>query len=175
MAERNMVEAVNDAMMEEMRRDARVIVMGEDVGEGGVFRATQGLLPEFGPDRCIDTPLAESSIVGVAIGASLNGIVPIAEIQFADFIHPAMDQIVNEAARLRYRSREEVEEWSKKDPITRFQAYLEEHGFLDAKARDAMTKRAAEEIDAATDYAEKAAPPEPESALRHVFAEEEGE
>jgi len=104
MAERNMVEAVNDAMMEEMKRDPRVIIMGEDVGEGGVFRATQGLLAEFGPDRCIDTPLAESAIVGVAIGASLNGIVPIAEIQFADFIHPAMDQIVSEAARLRYRS-----------------------------------------------------------------------
>ena len=91
MAERNMVEAVTDAMMQEMRRDARVIVMGEDVGEGGVFRSTQGLLAEFGPDRCIDTPLAESAVIGVAIGASLNGIVPIAEIQFADFIHPAMD------------------------------------------------------------------------------------
>jgi 2-oxoisovalerate dehydrogenase E1 component alpha subunit len=75
----------------------------------------------------------------------------------------------------RYRSREEVEEWGKKDPITRFQAYLQEHGFLDAKDRDAITKRAAEEVDAATDYAEKAAPPAPESALGHVFAEEEGE
>ena len=75
----------------------------------------------------------------------------------------------------RYRSREEVEEWSKKDPILRFQAYLEEHGLLDANARDALTKRAAEEVDAATEYAEKAAPPEPETALRHVFAEEEGE
>src|SRR3989337_3756304 len=104
MAERNMVEAGNDAMMEEMRRDPRVIIMGEDVGEGGVFRPAEGLLAEFGPGRCIDTPLAESAIVGVAIGASLNGIVPIAEIQFADFIHPAMDQIVSEAARLRYRS-----------------------------------------------------------------------
>jgi 2-oxoisovalerate dehydrogenase E1 component beta subunit len=104
MAERNMVEAVHDAMQEEMRRDPRVIVMGEDVGGGGVFRATQDLLQQFGPDRCIDTPLAESAIVGVAIGASLNGIIPIAEIQFADFIHPAMDQIVSEAARLRYRS-----------------------------------------------------------------------
>ncbi len=104
MAERTMVEAVHDAMQEEMRRDSRVIIMGEDVGEGGVFRATQGFLDEFGPDRCIDTPLAESAIVGVAIGASLNGIIPIAEIEFADFIHPAMDQLVNEAARLRYRS-----------------------------------------------------------------------
>ena len=88
MAERNMVEAINDAILEEMRRDPRVIIMGEDVGEGGVFRATQGLLPEFGPGRCIDTPLAEAAIVGVAIGASLNGIVPIAEIQFADFSRP---------------------------------------------------------------------------------------
>ncbi len=104
MAEKTMIEAVRDAMHLEMKRDQRVIVMGEDVGQGGVFRATQGLLEEFGPERCIDTPLAESAIVGVAIGASLNGIIPIAEIQFADFIHPAMDQIVSEAARLRYRS-----------------------------------------------------------------------
>ena len=104
MAEKNMVEAIRDAMREELERDPRVIVMGEDVGVGGVFRATQGLLEEFGPDRCVDMPLAEAAIVGVAIGASLNGIIPIAEIQFADFIHPAMDQIVSEAARLRYRS-----------------------------------------------------------------------
>ncbi len=104
MSEKTMIEAVHDAMQEEMRRDPRVIVMGEDVGEGGVFRATQGFLDEFGPDRCVDTPLAESAIVGVAIGASLNGIIPIAEIQFADFIHPATDQLVSEAARLRYRS-----------------------------------------------------------------------
>lgn len=104
MAEVNMVEAVRDAIADEMRRDPSVLIMGEDVEEGGVFRATEGLLEEFGGDRCIDTPLAESSIVGVAIGASLNGITPIAEIQFADFIHPAMDQIVNEAARIRYRS-----------------------------------------------------------------------
>ncbi len=104
MAEKTMIEAVRDAMHSEMKRDERVIVMGEDVGEGGVFRATDGILAEFGPDRCIDTPLAESSIIGIAIGASLNGMLPIAEIQFADFIHPAMDQIVSEAARLRYRS-----------------------------------------------------------------------
>ncbi|MBI1886632.1 MAG: alpha-ketoacid dehydrogenase subunit beta [Chloroflexi bacterium] len=104
MAERTMLEAIRDAMSEEMKRDDRIILMGEDVGEGGVFRATQGLRDEFGPDRCVDTPLAESAIVGVAIGASLNGIVPIAEIQFADFIWPAVDQIVNEAAKMRYRS-----------------------------------------------------------------------
>jgi 2-oxoisovalerate dehydrogenase E1 component beta subunit len=99
-----MIEAVREAMFEEMKRDERIIVMGEDVGEGGVFRATEGFLEEFGPDRCVDTPLAEASIVGIAIGASLNGIRPIAEIQFADFIHPAFDQIVSEAARLHYRS-----------------------------------------------------------------------
>jgi len=104
MAEKTMVEAIRDAMYEEMKRDGRIIVMGEDVGEGGVFRATQGFLEEFGPNRCIDTPLAESSIVGIAIGASLNGLIPIAEIQFADFSFPAMDQIVSEAARLYYRS-----------------------------------------------------------------------
>jgi 2-oxoisovalerate dehydrogenase E1 component beta subunit len=104
MAEKTMVEAVRDGMFEEMKRDSRVILMGQDVGQGGVFRASEGFVDEFGPDRCVDTPLAESGIVGVAIGASLNGIIPIAEIQFADFIHPAMDQIVSEAARLRYRS-----------------------------------------------------------------------
>jgi 2-oxoisovalerate dehydrogenase E1 component alpha subunit len=75
----------------------------------------------------------------------------------------------------RYRPREEVEEWSKKDPIRRFQAYLEENGLLDAKTRDGLTKKTAEEVDAATDYAEKAPPPDPETALRHVFKEEEGE
>jgi 2-oxoisovalerate dehydrogenase E1 component beta subunit len=104
MAEKTMIEAVRDAMFEEMKRDERVILMGEDVGEGGVFRASEGFLDEFGPERCIDTPLAESAIVGVAIGASLNGVLPIAEIQFADFSHSAVDQIVSEAARLRYRS-----------------------------------------------------------------------
>ncbi len=104
MAEKTMIEAVREAMFEEMKRDDRVIVMGEDVGEGGVFRATEGFLQEFGEERCMDTPLAESAIVGVAIGASLNGIIPIAEIQFADFSHPAFDQIVSEAARLHYRS-----------------------------------------------------------------------
>jgi 2-oxoisovalerate dehydrogenase E1 component beta subunit len=104
MSEKNMIEAVRDALAEEMRRDPSIIVMGEDVGAGGVFRATDGLLAEFGENRCMDTPLAEACIVGAAIGASLNGIRPVAEIQFADFIHPAFDQIVSEAARLHYRS-----------------------------------------------------------------------
>ncbi len=104
MAEKNMIEAVRDAMFEEMKRDDSIIVMGEDVGAGGVFKATEGFTAEFGEARCMDTPLAEACIVGAAIGASLNGIKPIAEIQFADFIHPAFDQIVSEAARLHYRS-----------------------------------------------------------------------
>ena len=99
-----MVEAVRDAMADEMRRDERVFVLGEDVGGGGVFRATDGLRDEFGEERCMDTPLAEAAIVGAAIGASINGLLPVAEIQFADFIHPAFDQIVSEAARLHYRS-----------------------------------------------------------------------
>jgi len=98
------IEAIREGMIEEMRRDKRVIIMGEDVEEGGVFRTTQGVLAEFGPQRIIDTPLAESAIVGVALGASLNGFLPIAEIQFADFIHPAFDQIVSEVARMHYRS-----------------------------------------------------------------------
>jgi 2-oxoisovalerate dehydrogenase E1 component beta subunit len=104
MATKTVIEALRDALHEEMQRDERVLVMGEDVEEGGVFRATEGFLADFGPGRIIDTPLAESLIVGVAIGAALNGMRPVAEIQFADFIHPAMDQIISEAARMRYRS-----------------------------------------------------------------------
>jgi 2-oxoisovalerate dehydrogenase E1 component beta subunit len=105
MATKTLIEALRDGMREEMRRDASVIVLGEDVGQrGGVFLATEGLYKEFGETRVIDTPLAESSIVGVAIGAAINGLRPVAEIQFADFAAPAMDQIINEAARLRYRS-----------------------------------------------------------------------
>lgn len=99
------LEAVREAMAEEMERDDRVILMGEDVGvRGGVFQASAGLFDRFGPDRVIDTPLAESGIVGAAIGAAVAGLRPIAEIQFADFIHPAVNQIFNEAARIRYRS-----------------------------------------------------------------------
>jgi len=105
MPEMRMIEAVREAIAEEMERDERVLVLGEDVGrKGGVFGATDGLYARFGEARVLDTPLAESAIVGVAIGAALNGLIPIAEIQFADFIHPAFDQIVSEAARTRYRS-----------------------------------------------------------------------
>ena len=105
MAEMRMIEAVRAAITEEMERDDRVLVMGEDVGKkGGVFGATDGLYARFGEARVLDTPLAESAIVGVAVGAALNGLIPIAEIQFADFIHPAFDQIVSEAARTRYRT-----------------------------------------------------------------------
>jgi pyruvate dehydrogenase E1 component beta subunit len=105
MAEMNLIQAVNDALRVEMRRDPRVVVLGEDVGRfGGVFRATVGLQEEFGPDRCIDTPLAESGIVGAAIGMALYGMRPVAEIQFGDYIYPAYDQIVNELAKIRYRS-----------------------------------------------------------------------
>ena len=87
------------------RQDERVMILGEDVGRhGGVFNATKGFTTEFGEDRVVDTPLAESSIVGIAIGAAVGGLLPVAEIQFADFIHPAVDQIINEAAKIRYRS-----------------------------------------------------------------------
>lgn len=104
--ELNVVQAVREALLEEMRADERVMVLGEDVGvRGGVFRATEGLLEEFGELRVMDTPISESAIVGVAIGAALNGMRPVAEIQFADFIHSAVDQIVSEAAKIRYRSR----------------------------------------------------------------------
>lgn len=105
MAVMTMVEAINDAMRVEMRRDPRVVLMGEDVGvKGGVFGCSAGLFKEFGGDRVMDTPLAESGIVGTAIGMALYGLVPIAEIQFGDFIYPAFDQIVSEAAKFRYRS-----------------------------------------------------------------------
>ena len=105
MAVCTLVEAVRDGLAEEMRRDWRVIVLGEDVGvHGGVFRATDGLFAEFGQDRVIDTPIAELGIVGTAIGSAMNGLRPVAEIQFADYIFPAIDQIVNEAAKIRYRT-----------------------------------------------------------------------
>src|SRR2546428_8821261 len=101
----NIIQAVNDALKIEMRRDERVVVLGEDVGRfGGVFRATSGLFEEFGPDRVIDTPLAEAGIIGSAIGMALYGLKPVPEIQFAAFIYPAYDQIVNELAKSRYRS-----------------------------------------------------------------------
>jgi len=101
----NVIQAVNDALKIEMRKDPDVVVLGEDVGKfGGVFRATQGLFDEFGADRVIDTPLAEGGIIGTAVGMALYGMKPIPEIQFADFIFPAFDQIVNELAKYRYRS-----------------------------------------------------------------------
>jgi 2-oxoisovalerate dehydrogenase E1 component beta subunit len=104
-AEKNLVNTIHDTLWDEMKADDRVLVMGEDVGaRGGVFRATAGFLDEFGEQRVIDTPLAESSIVGLAIGMAMHGLLPVAEIQFADFIHPAFDQLVSEAARIRYRS-----------------------------------------------------------------------
>ena len=108
MAERTLVQAVNDGLREGMRRDPGVLVLGEDIGKaGGVFRATEGLLDEFGPERVVDTPLAENGIVGTAIGMALYGLRPVAEIQFSDFIYPAFDQIVSEAAKMRYRSNEQ--------------------------------------------------------------------
>ncbi len=101
----NIIQAVNDALRVEMRKDPDVVVLGEDVGKfGGVFRATQGLQEEFGADRVIDTPLAEGGIVGTAVGMALYGLKPVPEIQFADFIYPAFDQIVNEVSKYRYRS-----------------------------------------------------------------------
>jgi len=100
-----LVQAVREAMASEMERDDDVVVMGEDVAEnGGVFRATQGLLEEFGADRVIDTPLAEAGIVGTAVGMAAFGLSPVAEIQFMGFLYPAHDQLVSHAARLRTRS-----------------------------------------------------------------------
>ncbi len=104
MTQMTMVQAINNALREEMRRDDRVVVLGEDIGKnGGVFRCTEGLIDEF-PDRVFDTPLAEAGIIGSAIGMALYGLRPVPEIQFMDFIYPAFDQIVSEAAKMRYRS-----------------------------------------------------------------------
>lgn len=105
MPQMNMVQAINDALRLAMKRDDRVVLMGEDVGKvGGVFRVTAGLYDEFGDDRVIDTPLSEGGIIGTAVGMALYGMVPIPEIQFSDFIWPAYDQIVSEIAKYRYRS-----------------------------------------------------------------------
>ena len=105
MAQMNMVQAINDALRTAMRGDQRVVILGEDVGRvGGVFRVTAGLFDEFGDARVIDTPLSENGIVGSAVGMALYGLVPVVEIQFADFIWPAYDQIVNELSKFRYRS-----------------------------------------------------------------------
>jgi 2-oxoisovalerate dehydrogenase E1 component beta subunit len=100
-----LLQAVNDALKTVMREDDSVVVFGEDVGpKGGVFLATEGLTKEFGEGRCFDTPLSEDGIIGTAIGMAINGLRPVPEIQFQDFIFPAFDQIVSEAAKFRYRS-----------------------------------------------------------------------
>ncbi|HJQ61008.1 MAG TPA: alpha-ketoacid dehydrogenase subunit beta [Vineibacter sp.] len=105
MPRRNMVEAIRDAMDVAMGRDDNVVVFGEDVGYfGGVFRATAGLQQKYGSSRCFDAPISESGIVGAAVGMAAYGLRPCIEIQFADYMYPAYDQIVSEAARLRYRS-----------------------------------------------------------------------
>ncbi len=105
MAVLTLVQAVNHALRDEMQKNDRVVILGEDVGvNGGVFRATEGLLQLYGPNRVIDTPLAESGIIGVSIGMALYGLRPVAEIQFLDFIYPAFDQIESELAKFRYRS-----------------------------------------------------------------------
>jgi len=106
MANKTLIQAVNEALTQEMERDERVLIMGEDVGvNGGVFRATEGIYDKFGAERAVDTPLAESGIIGSAIGMAAYGLRPVPEIQFDGFMTPAFDQLVNHAARLRWRSR----------------------------------------------------------------------
>ena len=105
MAELNILEAIRSAMDEELERDANVMVLGEDVGrKGGVFGATDGLWAKYGDKRVLDTPLSEALIAGAAMGAAIYGLRPIAEMQFADFVYPAFNQIVSEISRMRYRS-----------------------------------------------------------------------
>ena len=105
MSEMTLVQAVNRGLFEAMKQDPDVLVLGEDVGvDGGVFRATDGLIKEYGAERVIDTPLSETGIIGTAVGMALYGLKPVAEIQFLDFIYPAFDQIVSELAKFRFRS-----------------------------------------------------------------------
>ena len=105
MAEKTLVQAVHDTLWDEMKRDDRIVVLGEDVGaRGGVFRVTMGFLDEFGEERVLDTPLDENLIAGVSIGMAMDGLRPVAEMQFADFSFPGFNQIIQEAARIRYRS-----------------------------------------------------------------------
>ena len=105
MTEMNLVQAINSGLRDAMRQDEHVVLMGEDIGRlGGVFRVTQGLQEEFGADRVLDTPLSEAGILGAAIGMALHGLRPVSEIQFADFIYPGFDQLVNEASKYRYRT-----------------------------------------------------------------------
>src|SRR6202047_4627333 len=105
MAYMNMVQALNSAMDIMLQRDPRVVILGEDIGYfGGVFRVTDGLQRKYGEHRVFDTPIAEGGIIAAAIGMGVNGLRPVAEIQFADYIYPGYDQIVSELARLRYRS-----------------------------------------------------------------------
>src|SRR6266568_2729301 len=100
-----LIEAVREALREEMERDERVVVLGEDIGPlGGVFRATDGLLAQFGPERVIDTPMMELGIAGLAVGMAMRGLRPVAEIQFADFMHAAADHVISDAARIRFRT-----------------------------------------------------------------------
>jgi pyruvate dehydrogenase E1 component beta subunit len=109
-AVRTLVQAVNDGLRQEMARDEAVMVLGEDVGRlGGVFRATEGLLEEFGPDRCVDTPLAEAGIVGTAIGLALAGWRPVCEMQYEAFSYPALDQVLSHLSRYRWRSGGSIE------------------------------------------------------------------
>ena len=106
MAKLTMVEAINLALKQEMEKDPRVLILGEDVGKnGGVFRVTQGLIDIFGETRVMDTPLSESAIAGVAIGMAVYGLRPIAEIQFEGFVYAAMEQLASHAGRIRNRSR----------------------------------------------------------------------
>ena len=101
----NMIEAINDALDISMQRDENVVVMGEDVGYfGGVFRCTAGLQEKHGKNRVFDTPISECGIIAVAVGMGAYGLRPVPEIQFADYIYPGLDQLISEAARLRYRS-----------------------------------------------------------------------
>lgn len=101
-----MIQAITEAMDQKMAEDSRTMLLGEDIGvNGGVFRATENLLQKYGPNRVVDTPLAESGIIGAAIGLAMNGMIPIVEIQFLAFIYPGFEQIVSHAARMRYRTR----------------------------------------------------------------------
>ena len=190
MAQITLVEAINLALKREMERDAAVVVLGEDVGvDGGVFRATLGLIERFGPERVIDTPLAEAGILGTAVGLCMAGWRPVCEMQYDAFSYPALDRARSGGGptliealtyRLsdhttaddatRYRSPDEVAEAWKLDPIVRLRTHLMAGGAWNKAKEDALLKECNEQVQAAAQAYLDTPPPTAEQMFDHLYA-----